>query len=74
MEFYGTVVKNLSANAGDTRATSSIPGSERYPKCRKRQSIPLFLPGKFYGERSLVGYSPWGRKELDTAAWWSTQT
>ena len=26
----------------------------------------LFLPGKSHGQRSLVGYSPWGRKELDT--------
>ena len=24
-----------------------------------------FLPGKFYRQRSLVGYSPWGCKELD---------
>ena len=24
------------------------------------------LPGKFYGQRSLAGYSPWGHKELDT--------
>ena len=24
-----------------------------------------FLPGKFYGQRSLVDYSPWGAKELD---------
>ena len=24
------------------------------------------LPGKFHGLRSLVGYSPWGRKESDT--------
>ena len=23
------------------------------------------VPGEFYGQRSLVGYSPWGRKELD---------
>ena len=28
--------------------------------------IPILLPGKFHGQRSLVGYSPWGRKELDT--------
>ena len=26
----------------------------------------IFLPGKFRGQRSLVGYSPWGHKELDT--------
>ena len=25
----------------------------------------VFLHGKFHGWRSLVGYSPWGRKELD---------
>ena len=28
---------------------------------------PLFLPGKFHGQRSLVGYSPWDCKESDTA-------
>ena len=27
---------------------------------------PVFLPGKITWMRSLVGYSPWGRKELDT--------
>ena len=27
---------------------------------------PVFLPGKSHGQRSLVGYSPWGRKESDT--------
>ena len=26
---------------------------------------PLFLPGEFHGQGSLVGYSPWGCKELD---------
>ena len=27
---------------------------------------PVFLPGKSHGQRSLVGYSPWDHKELDT--------
>ena len=27
---------------------------------------PVLLPGKSHGQRSLVGYSPWGRKESDT--------
>ena len=27
---------------------------------------PVFLPGEFHGERSLVGYNPWARKESDT--------
>ena len=26
---------------------------------------PVFLPGEFHGQRSPVGYSPWGRKESD---------
>ena len=33
---------------------------------RKWQPTPVFLPGKFHGERSLVGYSPRSHKELDT--------
>jgi len=33
---------------------------------RKWQSTPGLLPGKSHGQRSLVGYSPWGCKELDT--------
>ena len=26
---------------------------------------PVFLPGESHGQRSLAGYSPWGRTELD---------
>ena len=33
---------------------------------RKWQPTPVFLPGKFHGERSLAGYSPQSHKELDT--------
>ena len=36
------------------------------PLRRKWQPIPVFLPWKSHGPRSLVGYCPWGRKELDT--------
>ena len=32
---------------------------------RKRQPTPVFLPGKFDGQRSVTGYSPWGHKESD---------
>ena len=28
--------------------------------------VSAFLPGEFHGQRSLVGYSPWGGKESDT--------
>ena len=30
------------------------------PWRRKQQPTPVFLPGKSHGQRSLVGYSPWG--------------
>ena len=33
---------------------------------RKWQPTPVFLPGESHGQRSLVGYSPWGHKESDT--------
>ena len=33
---------------------------------REWQPPPVFLPGESYGQRSLVGYSTWGYKELDT--------
>ena len=29
------------------------------------QPTPVFLPGESHGQRSLVGYSPWGCKESD---------
>ena len=33
---------------------------------RKWQPTPVFTPGKSHGQRSPVGYSPWGCKESDT--------
>ena len=37
------------------------------PWRRKWWPISIFLPGEPHGQRSLVGYNPWGRKGLDTA-------
>ena len=45
----GAAVKNPPANAGDTRD----------------QGLISLLPGKSRGQRSLVGYKPWGLKESD---------
>ena len=33
---------------------------------REWQPTPVFLPEELHGQRSLVGYSPWGCKESDT--------
>ena len=57
------VIKNLPANAGDARDASSIPGLGRSPG-EGNEPTPIFLPGESHGQRSLAGYSPWGRKEL----------
>ena len=32
---------------------------------RQWQPVPVLLPGKSHGQRSLVGCSPWGREESD---------
>ena len=37
----------------------------KIPCRREWQPIPVFLPGKSHGQRSLGGYSPWSHKELD---------
>ena len=38
----------------------------KIPWRRKWQPTPIFMPGESHGQRSLMGYSPWGRKESDT--------
>ena len=51
--------------ACNTGGLGLIPGSGRFPWRRKWQPTPVFLHGESHGQRSLVGYSPWGRKELN---------
>ena len=61
------VLKNLLANAGDIRNSSSIPGSGRSPEGGHGNPLtPVFLPGESHGKRSLAGYSSRGHKESDT--------
>ena len=65
------MVKNLPDSAGDTRNSGSIPGSGRPPgggSGNPLQYSCLETPmdrGASHGQRSLVGYSPWGHKESD---------
>ena len=59
----GSDCKESVFNAGNL---GLILGLERCPWRRKWQPTPVFLPGESHGQRSLVGYSPWGQKELDT--------
>ena len=48
------------------RETWVDPWVGKIPWGRKWQSTPVFLPGESHGRRSLVDYSPGGRKESDT--------
>ena len=49
------------------------PWVRKMPWNRKGEPTPEFIPGKFHGQRSLVGYSPWGCKELDMTEHTCTQ-
>ena len=49
------MIKVFACNAGDP---GSIPGSGRFPWRKEWQPTPVFLPGEFHGQRSLVDYSP----------------
>ena len=54
-------VKNLPANAGDTRDEGSIPGFGRSPRGGKWQLTQVFLPEKSHGQRSK---KPQGHKRV----------
>ena len=69
------VVKNPLNNAGDIREVGSTPGWGKISWRRAWQPTPVFLPGKACGQRNLVGCSPQGHRELETAeATWHTHT
>ena len=54
--------KESSCNAG---RPGFHPWVGKIPWRRAWQPTPVFLPGESHGQRSLAGYSPWGRKESD---------
>ena len=56
------MVKNLPA-VQETSVQSLV---RKIPWRREWQPTPVCMPGESYGQKSLVGYSPWGRKESDT--------
>ena len=53
------VVKNPPANIEGTRKRNGFYSwVDKIPWKRAWQPTPVFLPGKFHGQRSLAGYSP----------------
>ena len=59
--FGSSVVKNPPAKC---KRVGFDPWVRKIPWRRKWQPTPVFLPGKSHGQRSLVGYSPWGHKRV----------
>ena len=62
----GTMVKNPPANARDAGDTDLILGSGRSPGGGHDNPLQYSCLENPHGQRSLVCYSPWGHKELDT--------
>ena len=56
-------VKNLLPTLEDVKRCGLDPWVGKLPWRRKWHPTPVFLPGESHGQRSLVGYSPWGHKE-----------
>ena len=67
-QFFPSLQARLAGNAGD--GAGIVPGNhlELHPLLAEipEGPTPVFLPGEFHGQKSLVSYSPWGRKESDT--------
>ena len=67
MGFPGGASGNLHPPT-NAREAGSYPGSGRSPgggHGHPYKNTPVFLPRESHGQRSLVGYSPWGHKEVD---------
>ena len=58
-----TVVKNPPVNAGVIREAGLILGLGRSPGVGNGNPLQYSYLENFRGQRSLVGYSPWGRRE-----------
>ena len=70
----GSAVKHLPAMWETCRRHGFKPWVRKILWRRKWQPAPLFLLGKCQGQRSLVSYSPWSLKELNTTKQLNTTT
>ena len=59
-------MQESACQCGRRKRLGFDPWVGKFPWSRKSQPAPVFLPGKFHGQRSLAGYSPWGHKQSDT--------
>ena len=64
--FWWLSGKESACNTGSCRRCRFDPWVRKIPWRRAWQPTPVFLPGESHGQRSLVGYIPWGHKESGT--------
>ena len=60
----GLTGKESTFNAGDTGRHEFNPQVRKIPWRRAWQPTAIFLPRKSHGQKSLVGYSPWGSQKF----------
>ena len=63
--FPGASGKELTCQCRRHKRYGFDPWVGKMPWRRKWQPSAVFFPGESHGQRSLVGYSPWGCKESD---------
>ena len=66
----GSDDKESACNAGDPGLN---PGSGRPTGKGNGNTLQYFSLEEFHGQRSLVGYSPWGHKDSDTTNTFQTK-
>ena len=66
MFIKATLVAQMVKNCLKCEKPRFDPWIGKFPWRRAWQPTPVFLPGESHGQRNLVGYGPWGLKELDT--------
>ena len=65
-----SLVAQTVKNQPAMQETWAQPLSWEDPLEKGMATTPVFSPGKSHGQRSLVGYSPWRRIELDVCLWY----
>ena len=63
--FWASLVAQMVKSLPAMQETQVPSWVRKIPWRREWQLTPVLLPGEFHGQRSLVGFTPWGSKELD---------
>ena len=66
--YWASLVAQLVKNLLAMQETQVWPLGQEY-LLERGMATPVFLPGKFHGQRSQAGYSPWDLKESDMTVW-----